>query len=275
MSLSSISAFVQFIQKETGITFSETNLYQLQTRLDEFLKMEKILTADELLGKVTGHHHGALKQRLIDHATNNETLFFRDPGFYVAIEQFILKEILPQSPSEIKIWSAASSTGQEAVSLAIVIDELTEKHHLPKITIVATDISEKVIQKARSGRYTDFEVSRGLSDERKKKYFTKQPDGWQVRDIILNKISYGMNNLISPTVQEKFHLILCRNVLIYQTLEIKRTAVNGLFHRLESNGGILLGVGETMLGIREDLETTQIGNVIFYRHKKAYKLNVG
>lgn len=275
MSLNSISAFVQFIQKETGITFSETNLYQLQTRLDEFLKMEKILTADELLSKVTGHQHGALKQRLIDHATNNETLFFRDPGFYVAIEQFILNEILPQSPPEIKIWSAAASSGQEAVSLAIVIDELTQKHSLPKISIVATDISEKVIQKARAGRYTDFEVSRGLSEERKKKYFTKQSDGWQVRDTILNKISYGMNNLISPTVQGKFHLILCRNVLIYQTLEIKRTAVNGLFQRLEPSGGVLLGVGETMLGIRDDLETTQVGNVIFYRHKTAYKLKAG
>ena len=275
MSPNSILAFAQFIQKETGITFSETNLYQLQTRLEELVKMEKLESIEDLFKKVTSYQYAGLKQRLIDHATNNETLFFRDPGFYVAMEQFIIQEILIHSPSEIKIWSAAASSGQEAISVAITIDEMMDKYKLPKVTITATDICEKVIHKARQGRYSDFEISRGLSEERKKKYFTKQTEGWQVRDSILNKITFGMNNLIQPTVQDKFHLILCRNVLIYQTIDIKRTAVNGLYQRLEPTGGILMGVGETMLGIRDSVETTQIGSVIFYRNQRAFKLNAG
>lgn len=275
MSPNSLKAFAHLIQKETGITFSEGNLYQLQTRLEEMLKIEKIPNIDELLQKVTSHHQASLKQRLIDHATNNETLFFRDPGFYLAMEHFLIQEILIHSPSEIKIWSAAASSGQEAISVAIIIDELSQRYPLPKVSITATDICEKVIQKARKGLYSDFEVSRGLSEERKNKYFTKVQDGWQVRNQILNKIKFGMNNLIFPTVQETFHLILCRNVLIYQTLDIKRLAVNGLYHRLETHGGILLGVGETMLGIRDTIETTQIGNVLFYRNKAGLKLHAG
>jgi chemotaxis protein methyltransferase CheR len=275
MSPNTIKAFAYLIQKETGITFNENNLYQLQTRLEEMLKLENMTSIDELLNKVSSISHCSLKQRLIDHATNNETLFFRDPTFYLAIEQFLMQEILMSKPEEIKIWSAASSSGQEAISVAIIIDELSKRMNLPKVTITATDICEKVIQKARKGLYSDFEMSRGLSDERKLKYFNKVTDGWQVKDQILNKIKFGMNNLIAPTVQEKFHLILCRNVLIYQTLEIKRTAVHGLYQRLESDGGILMGVGETMLGIKDTVETTQIGSVIFYRNKAAFKLNAG
>lgn len=270
MSHSSIAFFAQMIERETGIVFQDINMYQLKTRLEEIVKFESLTSIDELAAKFQGLVvSSAMKQRLLDHATNNETLFFRDPGFFAALEEFIVKEILPASPAEIKIWSAAASTGQEALSIAMTLDELSQKRYMPPFSITATDISEKAIAKAKAGIYSDFEVMRGLSDERKHKYFTKHTNGWQVKQSLHSKIKFGYNNLIRPQVTDTFHVIFCRNVLIYQRVEMKKNVVDNLYHLLDPKGGILLGVGETMLGIREQVETSLVGNVIFYRKNKS------
>lgn len=271
MSLNSIEFFSKYIEKETGIIFQDINMYQLKTRLEEIVKYEKLSSIDELAIKFQGFGvSAALKQRLLDHATNNETLFFRDPTFFTGLQNYVLQELLLDMPAEIKIWSAASSTGQEALSVAMALDELSQKVPLPPVKILATDISEKAVAKAKAGIYSDFEVMRGLSDERKQKYFTKVPEGWQVKRELQSKISYGINNLIRSTVSDTFHLILCRNVLIYQKVEMKKQCVESLYRQLDPSGAILLGVGETMLGIRENVETTMIGNVIFYRKGSTY-----
>lgn len=270
MSPEILTFFSKYIEKETGVVFHDTNLYQLKTRLEEIVQLEKISGPQELVEKFNSFLiDPGLKQRLLDHATNNETLFFRDPSFFTAIESFILREILLEAPAEIKIWSAAASSGQEAVSVAIAMDELSKKVPLPPVSILATDISDRVIKKARKGIYSDFEVMRGLSDERKHKYFTQTDGGWQVKSPIHSKIRYEMNNLIKPSVHESFHIILCRNVLIYQGLEVKKSVIDHLFKCLLPSGGILLGVGETMLGIKGNVETTMVGNVIFYRSIKG------
>ena len=266
MSLSPIEFFAKYIEKETGIIFQDINLYQLKTRLEEIVKFEKLSSFEELAAKFQGVGVNAgLKQRLLDHATNNETLFFRDPTFFTAVETFIIKEVLPQSPKELKIWSAAASSGQEALSMAMILDELSSKMVMPPFSITATDISEKAIMKAKAGVYSDFEMMRGLSEERKQKYFTKQPDGWHVKPTIHGKIKFGLNNLIRSTVSETFHVILCRNVLIYQKVDTKKMVFESICRQLEPSGVVLLGVGETLLGISDNFETTMIGNVIFYK----------
>lgn len=267
MSHNSTEILAKYIEKETGIVYNESNLYQLKSRLDDICKTHNVPSIDELAKKFQVHFPDPfLKQKLLDIATNNETLFFRDPTFFSAIENFILTEILLDMPDQIRIWSAASSTGQEAISVAIALDELSKKVPLPPYSITATDICDKAIAKARSGTYSDFEVMRGLSDERKANYFTKQPTGgWKIKDTIASKISFGFNNLIRSTVTGPFDIILCRNVLIYQKVDMKRVVLDNLFRQLQPNGGLLLGVGETMVGIKENVDTRMVGNVIFYR----------
>lgn len=265
MSVNPIDFFSKYIEHETGIVFQDSNLYQLKTRLEDIIKFEQLSSVDELAARFQGSGpSAALKQRLLDHATNNETLFFRDPTYFTALESFLMREVLLTCPSEIKIWSAAASTGQEALSIAMTLDELSRKVSLPKISITATDISDKAISKARKGIYSDFEVMRGLSDERKNNYFTKQPDGWHIKPHILSKVKFGYNNLIRSTVDETFHVIFCRNVLIYHKIETKKKVIDSLFRQLDPVGGLLLGVGETMLGIRDNVQTTMVGSVIFY-----------
>ena len=266
MSLNSIEFFSKYIEKETGIIFQDINLYQLKTRLEDIIKFENLTSVDELAAKFQGlGPPAALKQRLLDHATNNETLFFRDPSFFSALEGFLMREILLDFPSEIKIWSAAASTGQEALSIAMTLDELSKKVPLPPFSITATDISEKAIAKAKSGIYSDFEVMRGLSEDRKNKYFTKHADGWHVKSHISCRIKFGLNNLIRSSVNDSFHVIFCRNVLIYQKIESKKLVIDSLFKQLDPLGGLLLGVGETMLGIKDNVQTSMVGNVIFYK----------
>ncbi len=266
MQPNAIEFFAHYIEKETGIVFSSNNLYQLKSRLDDIVKSENLTSMDDLANRFLSGPNALLKQRLLDHATNNETLFFRDPNFFRAIENFILTEVLLDAPREIKIWSAASSTGQEALSVAMSLDALSNRVSLPPFRIVATDISRKALTRAKVGIYSDFELTRGLDSERRDRYFRKHADGWQVRSDILSKVQYSYNNLIHSSVTETFHLILCRNVLIYQNMETKKNVVGRLFRQLEPNGGLLLGVGETLLGVRDRVTTSMIGNVIFYRN---------
>ncbi len=267
MSHEILKFFSQFIERETGIVYQESNLYQLQSRLEEIVKLEKLEGLNELHRIFLGTVNPFLRQKLLDISTNNETLFFRDPSFFAAISDFIIKDVLPSAPSEIKIWSAASSTGQEAISIAITLEELAKKRALPPFSILGTDISEKALAKAKSGFYTEFEVQRGLSDERKNQYFSKSELGWQLKPQIQSKISFRYNNLTRSTVKGPFHIILCRNVLIYQKVECKKGVVQNLLSQLDMHGGLMLGVGESLLGILDDVSPQMMGNVPFYKIK--------
>lgn len=269
MLLDPIAFFSNYIEQETGIVYSGANLYQLQTRLEEICRTEKISSIHELATKFNANSvDKKLKQKLLDTATNNETLFFRDPKFFVAIEQFIKQILLTHNPKEIKIWSAASSTGQEALSVAMTIEELSLKTYIPPYRIIATDICDKAIQKSKAGLYTDFEVMRGLSEDLRKKYFKKEGEMWRVDASLHSRIKFGHNNLIRSTVYETFHLILCRNVLIYQKVDVKVAVLENLLKQLEENGVILLGAGETMVGLRDDVEMEIINGISFYKMKK-------
>lgn len=268
MPAESIKYFAEVIEKEMGINFFQGNMYQLESRLNDIAVKEN-LTIPELAKVFKEGIHSQLRQRIFDEATNNETLFFRDPTYFAAIGEFVRLKILPKAPRSIKIWSAACSTGQEPISLAITLEELSKKMAFPPFTILATDISEKALTKARNGVYSDFEVMRGLSDERKLRYFEKVTDGWKVRGDISSKITYQSNNLTRSTVKDSFHLILCRNVLIYHKIDVKRAVVESLFSNLEDDGALLLGVGETLLGVIDNPALFPINNVSFYSRKKT------
>ena len=271
----SVHFFAGYIERETGIIYSENNEYQLKMRLEEICKNENLSSIDELAKLFQSPNVSlSLKQKLLDTSTNNETLFFRDPKCFSSIEKFILDLLMYQDLREIKIWSAASSTGQEALSVAMILDELFSKGKIPPFSILATDISDKAIKKGKSGLYTEFETSRGLTPERKMKYFTKEGDHWKVHPNIHSKIKFSYNNLIRSSVYETFHIILCRNVLIYQKVDLKKMVINNLSKQLEHNGTLVLGAGETLVGLNDDLHVELIDGVSFYRKNIMAKKNI-
>jgi chemotaxis protein methyltransferase CheR len=268
MSREILDYFSRMIERETGINYSETNLYQLQSRLEDFCKSENLASLEILSQRFQSSPLIGWKQKLIDLATNNETSFFRDPVYYRAVLQFLMDEILPFKPEQLRIWSAASSTGQEAISIAITLDELSRQVSLPPWKIVATDICQKVLDRCSAGTYSEFELMRGLSPERKDRYFQQDKGVWKVRPELHSRIAIQSNNLVTNRISGPFDLIFCRNVLIYQKVENKKRILETLLKQLSPRGALLLGVGETLFGVTDNVTSTLYSGVVLYRNEQ-------
>jgi chemotaxis protein methyltransferase CheR len=265
--------FSSYIEKEVGIIYSDHNAFQLRNRLEDIAKMMGEASIHSLFTTAQKGITGAFKQMLLDVATNNETSFFRDPKVFRAIEQTVLPALLEEGGEnkELKIWSAASSTGQEAVSLAILLEEQKAKVKKPfGFRIVGSDISERVLTKAREGIYTQLEVQRGLPAALMIKYFTKdERDRWCVRPSIRQKMEFRKQNLKESFTQiGKFGIILCRNVLIYQNVDSKKEILDRVSEQLEPGGFLILGSGESLIGLSQDYHQVAVDGAVIYRKKQ-------
>ncbi len=264
--------FAKYIESELGMVYSDSNYFQLQNRLEEIVKLKNLSGVQELYQTAQKGMGGCLKQLLLDVATNNETSFFRDPKYFNAFGSLVEKHIKGDlfREKELRVWSAASSTGQEALSIAILLNELKAKHsaNMP-FSILGTDISERALEKAREAKYFQLEVQRGLSTPQILKYFSKDERQWMASSELTKNIQYKKMNLRDTHYPyDGFHFIFCRNVLIYQSVENKIDILNKLTARLVPGGFLILGVGESLIGLRQDLETSMLDNAVVYRKKE-------
>ena len=272
--------FAAFIEREIGIIYSEVNFYQLEGRLEEIAKSLSLPDTLALWEKARRDGiTGALKLALVDVATNNETSFFRDINIFKAIRSIVEKG----PPSAFKedrpfrVWSAACSTGQELYSAAILFSEIKQAQPF-HYAIHATDISERVLRRAEAGRYTQLEVQRGLSEAQLSRYFNPDqqpgsggPEGatsWTAKAEIKRGMSFQKLNLLDDWLGlGKFNLILCRNVLIYQTVENKRKVVARIHDHLEPGGHLILGGAESLIGVSDQLEYITVEGAVVYRKR--------
>lgn len=272
--------FAGFIESEIGIVYSEVNYYQLESRLEDIAKQLGVRDPVELWERArTQGISGSLKLLLIDIATNNETSFFRDPNVFQAIRSILIESAPTNHPDRpFKIWSAACSTGQELYSLAILLSEVREKHGF-YYTVLATDISERVLKRAQDGIYSHLEVQRGLTQEQLGRHFkVEEPHGssdepyktWRVRSELKYNMSFMKLNLLEPwRGVEVYNLILCRNVLIYQTVENKKKVLSKLYDHLAPGGYLVLGGAESLIGLFDELEyVTKEGAVVYKKPQK-------
>jgi chemotaxis protein methyltransferase CheR len=267
-----LTYFAQFIEKELGIIYAEHNYFQLQNRLEEIAKLQGKSSIEQLYDEAQKGIQGSFKQLLLDVATNNETSFFRDPKVFKAVEAMILNEYHKKTPlrPKLNIWSAASSTGQESVSTAILIKEFSAKMGLNvNFNITATDISERVLTRAKKASYSQLEVQRGMSAALLIKYFTKDVnDSWNVISEIKNSIQFKTQNLKENfNFPEPFDLVLCRNVLIYQNVEGKKEILSRITKTLMPGGYLIMGSGESLLGLSNDYESVSSEGAVIYRKK--------
>ena len=157
----------------------------------------------------------------------------------------------------LRIWCAACSSGQEPYSVAMVLQEFAMQLTGWRIEIVATDLSEQILRKARSGLYSDFEVRRGLSAERLRRFFRQDGVTWEISPAIRQMVTFRSHNLLHGTAgMGRFDLVLCRNVLIYFDVEQKRRILDDLARCLADDGTLFLGSAETVIGITEAFELT-------------------
>ena len=265
-----LSFFASYIEKELGIIYADHNYFQLQNRLEEIGKSLGINSVEALYQEAQKGITGKFRQLILDISTNNETSFFRDEKVFWAMKKIVTESLDSFKTDKLCIWSAASSSGQEALSVSIMLNELIEKNNLTlPFEIVGTDISERILNKAREGNYTSFEVQRGLSEALLSKYFTKTPQGdWKASEKLMRNISYSKQNLIEPfKFSRQFNIVLCRNVLIYQKVEAKSEIVRRITETILPGGILILGSGESLLGLSNDYEQIMLEGAVIYRKK--------
>lgn len=266
-----LNYFSRYIEREVGIIYNSENLYQLEMRLNEALKVMEINSLFDLYKCIETQHPSFNKQLFIDLATNNETSFFRDPRIFQALESVFQKMIdeLIQNKESLKIWSAATSTGQEPISITILLEELLSKSKMSlDYSLLCSDISQRVLNRAKEGLYSDLEVARGLSPAMLQKYFLPDHGNFKVHPQIMQHLKFLRHNLKNSHQHlGKFHFIFCRNVLIYQKVESKKEIIDRLTDSLYAGGYLVLGAGESLLGLSDQFQQEVVNGSVFYRKK--------
>jgi chemotaxis protein methyltransferase CheR len=192
-----------------------------------------------------------LSNQVVEALLNNETYFFRDRSPFDLVARHALPELAKKrhSSKRIKIWSAGCSTGQEVYSLAMLFAEDPVQWRGWTVDILGTDVSTAVVDRARSGLYTQFEVQRGLGINQTIRWFEENADGWRAIEELRKPIRFQVHNLLEPPPHPgDFDIVLCRNVLLYLTAEKRTLAFERIASSLAKDGWLMLGAGETVIG---------------------------
>jgi len=240
----------QFLKERSGIAIGEDKRYLVEARLGPLARRLGLATVADLVGRVSA---GDLEsQRLVIEAmTTNETFFFRDSGPFTAFTDVMLPELLVRRAKErrIRIWSAACSSGQEAYSLAMLLDDWAARLAGWTVDIVATDLSSEVVERARAGLFSQFEVQRGLPIRQLLKHFTQEGDRWRISAALRARVQFRTLNLLRDfSALGRFDIVFCRNVLIYFEEATKADILARIARQMAPDGYLVLGSAESLVG---------------------------
>jgi chemotaxis protein methyltransferase CheR len=257
ISTEEIKLITRYIYEISGIHLDESKKYLLETRLSAIAEEQACLTYQDFYKKSKADATKVIERKIIDAISTNETLFFRDSGPFQLLQHKIFPELIdarssknPHMKTSLKVWSAASSTGQELYSVAIVLQELLGDLSKYNIKLSGTDISDAAVAQASSGKYNKFEIERGLARDKLTKYFTMIGQTWKVNDQLRAMVNFRKLNLMQPFLGlGKFDIVLCRNVAIYFTLEDRKKLFNKIADVLEPDGYLIIGSTESLTGI--------------------------
>jgi chemotaxis protein methyltransferase CheR len=259
--------FQDYVYRESGIVLEGDKRYLLEARLMPIAQRMRLANLNELCTMLgTPPNNAALKRQVVEAMTTNETFFFRDPAQYDALRTVVIPSLiaLRQDTRKMSFWSAASSTGQEAYSLAMMLLEMGLGDW--KIRIQGTDLSTQMAERASAGKYMQIEVNRGLPVAYLVKYFTKVGLDWQLKDQVRRMVDFSTCDLRqSMSARGPFDVVFCRNVLIYFDVEAKRKILEELHGTLFRGGYLLLGGSETTLNLTNSYERRIIGQTVLYQ----------
>ena len=239
------------LEARTGQQLTMSRRWRIETALASLLRERGIGTLDELITILVMGREPALATLVVEALLNNETYFFRDRQPFDLLTTSALPALAKARADKkrLRIWSAGCSTGQEVYSLAMLFAEDPAQWQGWTIDILGTDVSSAVVDRARSGTYSQFEVQRGLGITQMIRWFEECDAGWRAVEPIRRPVRFQVHNLLEPPPHPgQFDIVLCRNVLLYLSAEKRTLAFDRLASAMAPDGALMLGAGETVIG---------------------------
>ncbi len=244
----------KLLRERSGLVLSAEKQYLAESRLLPVARRHGLTTLAELVGKLKIQPAGPLSVEIVEAMTTNETFFFRDKLPFEHFRDTIMPALLAARAREkrIRVWCTAASTGQEPYSLAMMLKDMAPKLAGFRIDILATDLSDEVLDRAKAGIYSQFEVQRGLPIQQLVKFFSQVGEAWQIAPEIRAMVQFRPINLLKDfSALGTFDMVFCRNVLIYFDQETKTGVLNRLARQMPDDGFLALGAAETVVGLTD------------------------
>jgi len=263
-------SLAQYRYSLCAIPLDESKGYLIESRLAGLVEETGCASYSGLVQRAKSDPSRGLERRIVDAITTNETFFFRDTTPFELLRHKIVPELIDRrartGATRIRIWSAACSTGQELYSIAILLKELLGDPDRYGIRLLGTDISDDAVARASRGLFSPVEISRGLSEAQRARYFVPAGGGWQICDEIRAMASFKKVNLMADfSALGRFDVIFCRNVAIYFS-EQDRTSLFGRVERaLEPDGFLVIGAMESLNGLCPQLESKRHLRSVYYQ----------
>ncbi|TFH70705.1 MULTISPECIES: CheR family methyltransferase [unclassified Cellulomonas] len=252
------------VRRRSAILLEPGKEYLVESRLLPLAREAGASGVDQFVAQLRANPSPARTAVVVEALTTNETSWFRDVAPFDALRRHIVPELRAGGLGRLRVWSAACSTGQEAYSIAMTLQEVLVPTVAVEIT--ATDLNEQVLERARSGTYTQLEVNRGLPAPTLVRHFQRHGSGWQVSDELRRWITFRQHNLLDvPPPGGPFDVVFLRNVLIYFDLPTKRAVLERVRAALRPGGYLVLGAAETTIGVHDDYERVVLDRATVYR----------
>lgn len=242
------------LHERSGLSLSKDKVYLLESRLAPVARKNGHGGIDDLVKALRQKQEEPLLRDITEAMTTNESFFFRDTKPFEILENHVLPKLLEAraSSKSLRIWCAAASTGQEPYTIAMVLKEMAAKFQGWRLEILATDLSASVLEKAKVGLYSQFEVQRGLPIQMLVKYFEQHGEMWQIDASLRGMVEYREHNLLDNLASlGAFDIVFCRNVLIYFDRDTKSKVLADIRQMMPKDGALFLGGAETVLGITD------------------------
>ena len=244
----------QFLKSRSGLVLSNEKQYLIESRLLPVARKAGLQSIAALVAKLKEPRETVLAEAVVEAMTTNESFFYRDKTPFEHFTQMMMPELLKAraSSKKIRIWCAAASTGQEPYTLAMCLKEMESKLAGWRIEILGTDISNEVLDRAKAGTYTQFEVQRGLPIQLLLKYFTQQGESWTISPQLRSMVQWKKFNLLDSFASfGQFDIVFCRNVLIYFDQATKVDILGRIAKTMAPDGYLVLGAAETVVGLSD------------------------
>lgn len=251
-SSSAMNMIAALLEQRTGQQIAANRAWRVETALKPLMRERGLATLDDLVVQLIATRTGELGDRVVDALLNQETSFFRDAGVLEMIADAAKAIQAETADRRVRIWSSGCSTGQEPLSLAMLFAERGMDEGPNAVEIVASDVSGAALARARAGRFSQFEIQRGLPVRRMMQWFDTSGGDWIAKPELVRKLQFRQHNLTEDAPPPgKFDIVLCRNVLIYFSHDIRRRVFAGLAGAVRPGGLLVMGAGETVIGLSE------------------------